>query len=118
MEPLNQLSDLVRSRLGDVPSGCIIRRVMVIVDRGMMIRSNGPKAFASIDFGFDVGTAPDEHNSVRYSPPPFSELQPSPPRMFGDLNSSTISSEVREDTVFSKPNLSLDDSCFLPQVQE
>ena len=70
MEPLNQLSDLVRSRLGDAPSGCTIRRIMVIVDRGMMIRSNGPKAFASIDFGFDVGTAPDEHNSVRDSPPP------------------------------------------------
>ncbi len=71
MEPLNQLSDLVRSRLGDAPSGCTIRRIMVIVDRGMMIRSNGPKTFTSIDFGLNVSAAPHEHNSVRDSPPIF-----------------------------------------------
>ena len=71
MEPLNQLSDLVRTRLGDVPSGCIIRRIMVIVDRGMMIRSNGPKTFASIDFGFDVSTAPNEQAVCGIRPPMF-----------------------------------------------
>ncbi len=71
MEPLNQLSDLVRSRLGDAPSGCTIRRIMVVIDRGMAIRSNGPKVFASIDFGFDVSTVSNEHNSVRDYPPHF-----------------------------------------------
>ena len=72
MEPLNQLPDLVRGRLGDVPGKCISRRVVVIVDRGVMVRTYASKAFTSVDFGFDVSASPHEHNSVRDSPPPFS----------------------------------------------
>ena len=72
MEPLNQLPDLVRARLGDVPNECIARRVVVIVDRCMMVRTYASKAFTSIDFGFEVSAGPHEHNSVRDPPPPFS----------------------------------------------
>ena len=80
MEPLNQLPDLVRARLGDVPNECIARRVVVIADRCMMVRTYASKAFTSIDFGFELSAGPHEHNSVRDSPPPFSAPRLNPPR--------------------------------------
>ena len=91
---------------------------MAIVDRSTAIGSNRPETFVSIDFGFDISTAPNGHHCVWDS----SSHSPNHGQvvrvMFGDLSSSTIESEVREDTAISKPNLSLKDSCVLPQVQK